>query len=136
IKDLRQLVTESWIAPLPGTPAREAFERAFKAEGVSPPQASLEVNSAMVLQALLLDSDRLALLSRRQIMRGMSAGLLTVLPVPVNDTARVIGLTTRRDSHLGASMMTFAEEVRKLVDALAQQVRPGRLVRYKLYARR
>lgn len=119
VKDLRQLVTESWIAPLPGTPAREAFERAFKAEGISPPHASLEVNSAMVLQALLLDSDRLALLSRRQIMRGMSAGLLSVLPVPVNDTARVIGLTTRRDSHLGAAMMTFVNEVRKLADALA-----------------
>lgn len=119
VTSLRDLVHQSWIAPLPGTPAREAFERAFTAVGIQPPRASLEVNSAIVLQALLLDSDRLALLSRRQIMRGVSAGLLSVIPVTVPDTERQIGFTTRSDSDLGAAMMTFVDEVRKLADAIS-----------------
>jgi len=111
------LVDETWIAPLRGTPAREAFERAFLAAGVSPPRVSLEVNSAVVLQALLLDSDRLALLSRRQIIRGISAGLLSVLPVDVQETRREIGLTLRADGDLGASMKSFIEEIHRLADA-------------------
>ncbi|TAL79703.1 MAG: LysR family transcriptional regulator [Burkholderiaceae bacterium] len=111
---LRDLVGESWIAPLTGTPARAAFERAFAADGVAPPHASLEVNSAVVLQALLMDSNRLALLSRRQIIRGVSAGLLQVLPVEVRETGRYIGLTMRADSDLGASMRSFVAELRAL----------------------
>lgn len=114
---LGELVDETWIAPLRGTPAREAFERAFLAAGVSPPRVSLEVNSAVVLQALLLDSDRLALLSRRQIIRGISAGLLSVLPVDVQETRREIGLTLRADGDLGASMKSFIEEIHRLADA-------------------
>jgi LysR family transcriptional regulator of gallate degradation len=111
---LRDLIGESWIAPLTGTPARAAFERAFAADGVAPPHASLEVNSAVVLQALLMDSNRLALLSRRQIIRGVSAGLLQVLPVEVRETGRYIGLTMRADSDLGASMRSFVAELRAL----------------------
>src|SRR5690606_18162855 len=114
IASLRELAHESWIAPLRGTPARKAFERAFAAEGIAAPQGSLEANSAAVLQSLLLDSDRLALLSRRQIVRGMAAGLLTVLPVPVKETARHIGLAMRADSEPGPIMRTFMEEIRRL----------------------
>lgn len=114
LRGLRDLVDASWIAPLAGTPAREAFEKAFAADGASAPEGLLEVNSAVVLQALLMDSDRLALLSRRQIVRGMSAGLLAVIPVPVNDTTRQIGLTTRADADPGAGLRSFMEEMRAL----------------------
>jgi len=114
LSGLHELVGESWIAPLSGTPARAAFERAFAADGVAPPHAPLEVNSAVVLQALLMDSNRLALLSRRQIVRGISAGLLQVLPVDVKETSRHIGLTMRADSDLGASMKSFIAELRAL----------------------
>jgi len=61
-----------------------------------------------------MDSNRLALLSRRQIVRGISAGLLQVLPVDVKETSRHIGLTMRADSDLGASMKSFIAELRTL----------------------
>ncbi|HUH87621.1 MAG TPA: LysR family transcriptional regulator [Pusillimonas sp.] len=111
---LHELVDESWLVPLSGTPARAAFERAFAAEGVAAPHGPLEVNSAAVLQALLLESDRLALVSRRQVAREVSAGLLAVLPVKVKQTTRHIGITTRSDADPGAGLRLFMEQIRVL----------------------
>lgn len=119
LRGLRDLVDAAWIAPLSGTPARTAFENAFAAEGVPAPDGLLEVNSAVVLQALLMDSDRLALLSRRQVVRGMSAGWLTVIPLEVKDTMRQIGLTTRADADPGAGLRSFIEEIRRIGSAPA-----------------
>ncbi len=111
---LGDLAGASWIAPLAGTPARDAFERAFLADDVAPPPSPLEANSAVVVQALLLDSDRLALLSPWQVQRGVASGQLAVLPVRVRDTAREIGLTMRRDADPGMGLRLFQEEIRAL----------------------
>ncbi len=115
---LRELVDESWIAPLRSTPARDAFERAFVADGVAPPSAVLEVNSAIVLQALLQDSNRLALLSRRQMFHGISSGVFSVLPVDVKDTKRYIGLTMRADADPNVTMKSFIHELGRLAAEL------------------
>lgn len=117
LRGLRDLTDASWIAPLARTPARDAFERAFAADGVSAPQAALEANSAMVVQALLMDSDRLALLSRRQVLPGVSAGLLAVMPVEVNDTTREIGVAMRKDAEPGVGLRLFVDEMRQLVQS-------------------
>src|SRR5690606_32375937 len=76
--------------------------------------APLAANSAVVVQALLLDSDRLALLSPWQVQRGVASGQLAVLPVRVRDTAREIGLTMRRDADPGMGLRLFQEEIRAL----------------------
>jgi len=115
LSGLADLTGASWIAPLSGTPARDAFARAFLAENVAPPPSPLEANSAVVVQALLLDSDRLALLSPWQVQRGVASGQLVVLPVKVRETAREIGLTVRRDADPGMGLRLFQEEIRALV---------------------
>ncbi|QIM48405.1 LysR family transcriptional regulator [Pusillimonas sp. DMV24BSW_D] len=119
LKTLRDVVDQPWIAPLSGTPAREAFERAFRAAGVAPPSAELEVNSAIVLQALLQDSNRLALLSRRQIFHGISSGVFSILPIAVEETSRQIGLTMRADADPSASIRLFIQELQVLAKELS-----------------
>ncbi|MAO52473.1 MAG: LysR family transcriptional regulator [Pusillimonas sp.] len=119
LKTLRDVVDQPWIAPLSGTPAGEAFERAFRAAGVVPPSAELQVNSAIVLQALLQDSNRLALLSRRQIFHGISSGVFSILPIEVEETARQIGLTMRADADPSASIRLFIQELQVLADELS-----------------
>lgn len=119
IAGLHELVAQSWIAPLTSTPARDAFERAFRAAGVEPPLTVLEANSAIMLQALLLDSDRLALLSRRQMYYGIAAGVFSVLPVEVKDTARYIGLTMRADADPNTTMTSFIHELGRLAAELS-----------------
>lgn len=95
LKGLEDLNGVAWIMPMPGTPAQAAFDQSFQAEGLSPPVASLRVNSPVMMQALLAASDRVALMSPRQVDSEVKAGLLRVLPVPMRHAARRIGITTR-----------------------------------------
>lgn len=114
LEGLQDLVQYDWIAPLSGSPAREAFERAFLAAGVQPPRSRIEANSMTVLQTLLTDSDRLALLSPYLAIRAISSGVLQVLPVPVNETSRHIGLTVRTSADPGVGVKAFMSEMRSL----------------------
>ena len=82
---------------MPNTPAEVAFVQALQAAGVPYPPSPLRVNSALMMQSLLAQSDRLALMSPRHIQREIDAGLLVVLDVPVQHAPRAIGLLTRTD---------------------------------------
>lgn len=117
VRRLDELADAAWVTPLPGTPARVAFERAFAADGLTSPRGDVQVNSPAVVRALLLESDRVALLSRRQVFREVRAGLLTVLPVTVRGTTRTIGLTTREDDQPSAGVQSLIEELRGLREA-------------------
>jgi DNA-binding transcriptional LysR family regulator len=63
---------------------------------------------------LLLGSDRVTLLSARQMSREIEAGLLVALPHPHGRVTRPIGLTVRRGWHPTAAQ-------KDLIDALRRQ---------------
>lgn len=92
-----QLARFAWIAPLPGSPLRTHFEALFSAAAVPIPATTLECNSLLAARALLLESDRLMLLSAQQIYYEQRAGLLIARPHPQGRVIRGIGLTVRRD---------------------------------------
>lgn len=89
----------AWIMPMPNTPAQVAFEQALKVAGIPIPADALRVNSALMMQALLARSDRLALMSPRHLQDEIRAGLFMELPVPVQHEPRMIGLV-RRSTYL------------------------------------
>jgi LysR family transcriptional regulator of gallate degradation len=113
LRGLRDLAGASWIVPLPRTPALIAFDQAFRAEGIEPPQGALQVNSPLVVQTMLLNSDRLALMSSIQAEQEIRAGTLTVLPVAVHDTARQIGVTRRINDRPSAGVRSLLDELRR-----------------------
>jgi LysR family transcriptional regulator of gallate degradation len=124
LKSLRDLKDATWIMPMPGTPAQAAFDQAFLAEGLSPPQASLRVNSPHLMQALLAASDRVALMSPRHIACEVEAELLRVLPVPVRHATRRIGITTRT----GFLPPPGAKQLLDAFRAVSRQIEHGDLV--------
>ncbi len=89
------LARRPWIGPLPGTPARAAFERAFA--GGTLPTVVLQVNAPAVVRSMLLAGDALALVSPLQIQAELRSGLLALLPLKLPGTEREIGLMLRRD---------------------------------------
>jgi DNA-binding transcriptional LysR family regulator len=91
---LDDLIRFPWVIPRKGTLVRAAFEALFP-EG-SRPAANIETSSLIATRGLLLESDRLTLLSERQIAIDERAGLLKVLPFPLPRTSRPIGVTTRQ----------------------------------------
>ncbi len=84
-----------WVMPMPNTPAEKAFAQMLQAAGLPAPAGQVRANSALMMQAMLQDSDRLALMSPRQVAREMAAGLLVELPLPVQHAPRQIGAMWR-----------------------------------------
>jgi LysR family transcriptional regulator, regulator for genes of the gallate degradation pathway len=102
-----------WIVPRAGTPLRVHFQEMFEAAGLPPPTRAIECNSLIAARALLLESDRIMLLSAHQIHYELEAGLLVALPHPAGDVERPIGLTMRHDWHPTDSQRTLLEIVRR-----------------------
>ncbi|MFN7727021.1 MAG: LysR family transcriptional regulator [Rubrivivax sp.] len=119
---LCDLLAWPWIGPLPGTPARTAFERAFREAGLDVPAVGLQVNSPAVVRSVLMAGDQVALLSPLQIRGEVSAGQLVLLPVPVRGTQRAIGITQRRDGLASLACQTLVAELRTVAQLL---VSPG-----------
>ncbi len=111
-RQLRTLLPWPWIGPLPGTPARAAFERAFENAGLAVPPVDLQVNSPAVVRSVLMAGDSVALLSALQIRGEVSSGLLTLLPVPLQGTERPIGLMLRRDGLASPALQAMLAELR------------------------
>ena len=85
-----------WVAPREGSPLRAQYEALFRAAGLPLPTGTVECNSWVAARALLLASNRLMLLSARQVHQELQSGLLAVLPHPGGAVTRDIGLTHRR----------------------------------------
>ena len=111
-RQLRTLLPWPWIGPLPGTPARAAFERAFENAGLAVPPVDLQVNSPAVVRSVLMAGNAVALLSALQIRAELGSGLLTLLPVPLQGTERPIGLMLRRDGLPSAALQALLAELR------------------------
>jgi LysR family transcriptional regulator of gallate degradation len=125
---LRDLRDAAWVLPMPGTPAQAAFDEAFRAEWLAPPADRLRVNNATMMQALVVEGRRLALMSARHVEREVAAGLLAVLPIALRHGQRSIGITTRADylPTRGAELLLQAlrEAAQSLNAAGADQGRP------------
>ncbi len=99
--------------PRAGTPLRVHFHEMFETAGLPAPTRAIECNSLIAARALLLESDRIMLLSAHQIHYELEAGLLVALPHPAGDVERPIGLTMRHDWHPTDSQRALLEIVRR-----------------------
>ena len=92
---VRTLVKYPWIAPRRESPLHENFLKLFQRADSPTPQSTIECNSLVASRSLLLESDRVMLLSVHQIHYDLKAGLLAALPHPHGRVTRAIALTTR-----------------------------------------
>ncbi len=75
----QDLAEFAWVVPATGTPTRQAFERIFNEADVSQPTRLVESSSQILIRELLIESDRLTLMSAHQVEREINIELLTVL---------------------------------------------------------
>jgi LysR family transcriptional regulator of gallate degradation len=100
------------------------FERALTERGLPPPNVVVETSDLAVLRGVLLNSDLLTAISPRQLSYELGAGLLTLLPVPLRDTRRVIGITQRTDSLASPGAKILMEEIARRCPALLTPIDP------------
>ena len=84
------------------------------------PKHAVQTSSQSMVRGLLLDSDRVALVSEHQIFYDRKAGLLEVLPVDLEETYRPIGITLRAHTQPSPAATLFLEELRRVAKELKQ----------------
>lgn len=91
-EDLKQY---PWVLPPVGSPARSYFDRSFGRAAKEGGQGIIETNSAVLVRGLLMDSDRLTIMSAHQLRLEIKLGLIAQLPVDMPASVRPIGVTVR-----------------------------------------
>jgi LysR family transcriptional regulator of gallate degradation len=69
-----------------------------------------------------VNTDLLTAISARQLSYELAAGLLTVLPVPLPDTRRVIGIMRRADSVASPGATILMEEIARRCPAVLASI--------------
>jgi len=110
------ILNYGWVLPLTTTPARQLFDQFLQRKGYSGPGKVIETSSVSLTRGLLLESDRLALLSTHQVQLDQDAGLLTTLPIQLEGTYRPIGITRRAHNTPSPAARVFMAELRALIE--------------------
>ncbi|WP_409418708.1 LysR family transcriptional regulator [Marinomonas sp. RS-M-Aa-14] len=92
----KELAQFAWVVPAKGTPTRQAFEDIFHDAGIPLPTRLVESSSQILIRELLIESDRLTLISAHQVEREINIELLNVIDFPLDHTRRPIGLCVRK----------------------------------------
>lgn len=107
------LLAFPWVLPRRGIPTRDLLNARLSERGLSEPKRLVESSSFIIQRALVMDSDRLTVLSRHQCRREERAGLLACLDFELPGTARPIGITRHAHHDLSPAAALLAEQVRQ-----------------------
>lgn len=105
-----------WIVGHPGSPRRARWEALF-ADGPLPPRP-VECGSVMTIRGLLTGGDFLTLLSPAQVALEVASGVLVQIGAPLGDSARTIGIITRRGWRPTGSQRRFLDLLGELSRSL------------------
>ena len=111
---IADLAKADWAIPCQGTPTRSQFEALFHEAGFAEPNNLVESSSLIAVRALLIESDRLTLISRSQIYYEEKLGVLSVLPIELTRTERPIGITTRVGTHASPGVQALIAELHEI----------------------
>lgn len=106
--ELADLSRYPWVVPRRSTPLRGALDACFRG---SAPTNVIETSSVIMMREILRQSDYLGGLSKMQAE--VEAGVLAILPVPLPEASRPIGITTRAGWEPTRAQRDFLEILRR-----------------------
>jgi LysR family transcriptional regulator of gallate degradation len=109
-----ELANQKWVLPSSQTPAWKILEETMKGHNVLMPQHAIQTSSLSIVRGLLIDSDRVSLLSEHQIYYDIKCQLLEILSVEMTDTYRPIGITMRKNTQPSPVAKLFLDKIRKV----------------------
>jgi LysR family transcriptional regulator of gallate degradation len=119
---LRDLKNMQWVLPRSGTPARGKLDRVISEANLGYGGNSIESNALLTMRSLLMESDRVGIITRNQIYFDELADLLEVLPIELPDTKLSIGIRTRCDAMLPLGVHSLLRHLR----AIGEKISHGR----------
>lgn len=117
-RTLADLIDAEWVLPYKGAPSRQIFERLLDQAGLATPQQAIESNALLTIRALLLESDRVSVLSRNQIHYEALHDMLVVLPIDMRGSERQVGVTTRADVNRSVGVSALIRSLHKVSAAM------------------
>jgi LysR family transcriptional regulator of gallate degradation len=106
------------VLPRVGTPTRTLFEKAIDKQGLPVPEHVIETSSMVTLRGLLLQSDRITVLSHHQIHFDEEYGMLQTLTFDLKEASRPIGITRRSHGKPSPAAELMISEIRKVVEEI------------------
>lgn len=104
-----------WVVPPKATPTHDIFKTIFSAENddSNMPENLVETSSQILMRTLLLNSDRLGILSEEQIQHELDNQILKKIPFKVKQASRPIGMTTRKTWEPTKTQLHFIKNLRE-----------------------
>lgn len=120
---ISDLMDWRWILPSQDSPRRLAFQNIADQSEVHP-VIDVETSSLRHTRSILLQTDKLSLLTDSELKVEVEAGILARLPFEVPGESRVVGITTMVDHLATERQMEFLTSLR----SLASELNGGRLL--------
>jgi LysR family transcriptional regulator of gallate degradation len=112
-----------WIAPPKATPAGSYLCQTLRIPEMAATPVKVVSSSLVLVRGLLLEGDYVTIISHHQVRHDLESGALVTLPIALPDSARAIGLTTRKGWQPTPTQAKFIDSVK----AAAGQLSPDPL---------
>jgi DNA-binding transcriptional LysR family regulator len=119
---LAELVRWRWVVPPADSPVRHLLDRSFADAGIDGPEHPIVTSSLEVMRGILLDSDRLGIVSRNRIFHELEYGLLVELGARLTHSKRPVGIIRRREAPPTAAV----DEMVRCIRVVAAELRRAR----------
>lgn len=107
-----ELVNQKWVLPSVKTPTWQLLKDVLDSDKLPMPEHAVSTSSLSIVRGLLVDSDRISLLSEHQIYYDKLTNLLDILPVEIPNSYRPIGITMRKGTHPSPAAKLFLDKIR------------------------
>jgi LysR family transcriptional regulator, regulator for genes of the gallate degradation pathway len=118
---LADLSNVQWVIPRQGTPARSKLDNVASDAGISFGVNPIETNSLLTMRTLLMESDRVAVITRNQIYFDEIANLLETLPIELRDSTLSIGIRTRADAMFTSGVKSLLSHFRAIREEITRE---------------
>ncbi len=117
---LSDLDGAGWVAPFRRVRVPNTVEKVMMQAGLRLPEDAIEASSVAMVRGLLMESDRISALSRRQIYYEEREGLLSVLPLKLGGASLPIGYMMRTDAQSTVGLATLVQHLRDMQPAVSR----------------
>ncbi|MDX2142059.1 MAG: LysR substrate-binding domain-containing protein [Rhodospirillaceae bacterium] len=110
--ELRNLIDEPWILPLPETMIRRQIEKVLRDSRLLLPQNIIESMSSLTNRAVLQSSDCIGVMPYHVAINDVEHGLLSILPIKLKGIENPVGAMIRAPGDLPPAARAFLECLR------------------------
>ena len=119
--ELAELVSESWVLPLPSGPIGSVAMEAFRASGLAYPRRTVFVDTAEGRINLLASGRFLTILARSTLRFSTGRPKFKVLPVELPSSPVLVGIVTLKNRTLSPAARLFIEHAREVAKRPAKK---------------